>query len=181
MVLSYKKISFGLDIMKTLFFMVGVVKPWQRLPRDLLRASSLETFKVSLGWALSNLINLKMSLLISGELDQMTLKVPSKTFCGLQPLGHSHLCPSHEIFNKHSLDRTGCGHDTKTSVVRGISHLFFAVLSLVIQWEHRKHSCMSHLYLSELYSFWQPFRTQPPNAPGQETPLSPHHLYSVKQ
>lgn len=60
---------------------------------------------------------------------------------------------------KHSLDRTGCGHDTRNSVVRGISHLFFAELSLVIQWEHKKHSCMSHLYLSELYSVLQPFRT----------------------
>ncbi|KAK4824707.1 hypothetical protein QYF61_017933 [Mycteria americana] len=44
-----------LDIGKK-FFMMRVVKHWNRLPRELADAPSLETFKVRLGRALSNLI-----------------------------------------------------------------------------------------------------------------------------
>jgi len=43
-----------------------VVKHWNRLPRDIADTPSLETFKVRLDGALSNLISLKMSLLIAG-------------------------------------------------------------------------------------------------------------------
>jgi len=39
-----------------------VVKHWHRLPREVVEAPSLETFKASLDGALSNLIWLKMSL-----------------------------------------------------------------------------------------------------------------------
>ena len=46
-----------------------VVKHWHRLPREVVDAPSLETFKVRLDRALSNQIELKMSLLIAGELD----------------------------------------------------------------------------------------------------------------
>jgi len=46
-----------------------VVKPWHRLPREVVDAPSLETLKVRLGGALSNLIWLKMSLLIARGLD----------------------------------------------------------------------------------------------------------------
>jgi len=46
-----------------------VVKPWHRLPREVANAPSLETFKARLDRALSNLIWLKMSLLIAGRLD----------------------------------------------------------------------------------------------------------------
>ena len=46
-----------------------VVKPWHRLPVEVVDAPSLETFKVRLDWALSNLIQLKMALLIAGGLD----------------------------------------------------------------------------------------------------------------
>jgi len=38
------------------------------LPREVVNAPSLETFKARLDWALSNLIQLKMSLLTSGRL-----------------------------------------------------------------------------------------------------------------
>jgi len=45
-----------------------VVKHWNRLPREVLEAPSLETFKVRLDRALNNLIQLKMSLLMAGGL-----------------------------------------------------------------------------------------------------------------
>ncbi|KFP17991.1 hypothetical protein Z169_10122, partial [Egretta garzetta] len=46
---------FKLDIRKK-FFTVRVVKHWNRLPREVVEAPSLETFKTSLDGALSNLI-----------------------------------------------------------------------------------------------------------------------------
>jgi len=45
-----------------------MVKHWSRLPREVVDAPSLETFKVRLDGALSNLIQLKMFLLTAGEL-----------------------------------------------------------------------------------------------------------------
>jgi len=63
-----KEVRGGLDIMKTLF-MMRMVKHWNRLPRHIVDAPSLETFKVRLDGALSNLIWLKMSLLFAGGLD----------------------------------------------------------------------------------------------------------------
>ncbi|KAK4832697.1 hypothetical protein QYF61_025158 [Mycteria americana] len=60
-----KEGRFRLDIGKT-FFTMRVVKHWPRLPREVVDAPSLETFKVRLDGALSNLIWLKMSLLIAG-------------------------------------------------------------------------------------------------------------------
>jgi len=47
--------SFRLDI-RNKFFTVRVVKHWHRLPRMVVEAPSLETFKVRLDRALSNLI-----------------------------------------------------------------------------------------------------------------------------
>jgi len=44
-----------LDIRK-IFFMMRVVKPWYRLPRDVADAPSLEVFKARLDGALSNLV-----------------------------------------------------------------------------------------------------------------------------
>ncbi|KAK4830424.1 hypothetical protein QYF61_011132 [Mycteria americana] len=54
-----------LDIRKK-FFTMRVVKHCTRLPREVVDAPSLETFKVRLDGALSNLIELKMSLFIGG-------------------------------------------------------------------------------------------------------------------
>jgi len=58
---------FRLDIRKK-FFTMTVVKHWNRLPREVVEAPSLETFKARLDRALSNLIYLKMSLLTEGWL-----------------------------------------------------------------------------------------------------------------
>jgi len=46
-----------------------VMKHRHRLPREVVNAPSLETFKVRLDKALSNLVWLKMSLLTAGVLD----------------------------------------------------------------------------------------------------------------
>jgi len=45
-----------------------VVKHWNRLPREVVEALSLETFKTRLNGALSNLIELKISMLAAGGL-----------------------------------------------------------------------------------------------------------------
>jgi len=47
---------------------MGVVRHWSRLPGEVVEAPSLGTFQVRLDRALSNLIELKMSLLMAGEL-----------------------------------------------------------------------------------------------------------------
>jgi len=49
-----KEGRFRLDIMK--FFTMTVVKHWNRLPREVVDVPSLETFKVRLDGALSNLV-----------------------------------------------------------------------------------------------------------------------------
>jgi len=46
-----------------------VMKPWHRLLREAVDAPSLETFKARLDGALSNLMQLRMSLLAAGRLD----------------------------------------------------------------------------------------------------------------
>jgi len=60
-----------------------VVKPWHRLPREVVDAPSLETFKARFDKALSNLMQLKMSLLTAGWVDWMAFKGPfqPKPFC----------------------------------------------------------------------------------------------------
>ncbi|KFP21452.1 hypothetical protein Z169_03756, partial [Egretta garzetta] len=50
-----KQGRFKLDIRKK-FFTMRVVKHWHRLPREVVEAPSLETFKARLDGALSNLI-----------------------------------------------------------------------------------------------------------------------------
>jgi len=45
-----------------------VVKHWHRLPRDVVEVPSMETFKVRVDRARSNLVWLKMSLLTAGGL-----------------------------------------------------------------------------------------------------------------
>jgi len=56
---------FNLDIRKK-FFTIRVVKHWNKLPREAVEAPSLETFKARLDGALSNLMQLKVSLLTAG-------------------------------------------------------------------------------------------------------------------
>ncbi|KAK4824688.1 hypothetical protein QYF61_017412 [Mycteria americana] len=56
-----------------------VVKHWNRLPREVVDAPSLETFKLRLDGALSNLIELKMSLLIAAGRVKTTLLTPPHT------------------------------------------------------------------------------------------------------
>jgi len=46
-----------------------MVRPWHRLPREVVDAPALETFKVRLDGALNTLIQLKMSLLTAAVLD----------------------------------------------------------------------------------------------------------------
>jgi len=58
---------FRLNIRKK-FFRMKCVKHWTRLPREVVDAPSLEIFKARLDGALSNLIQLKMSLLTAGGL-----------------------------------------------------------------------------------------------------------------
>ncbi|KFR11088.1 hypothetical protein N306_02496, partial [Opisthocomus hoazin] len=53
--LKLKQGRFRLDIRKK-FFTMRVVKHWHRLPREVVDAPSLETFKARLDGALSNLI-----------------------------------------------------------------------------------------------------------------------------
>ena len=63
-----KQGRFRVDIRKKCFRM-RVVRHWHRLPREVVDAPSLGTFQVRLDGAWSNLIELKMSLLIAGGLD----------------------------------------------------------------------------------------------------------------
>jgi len=50
------------------------VKRWHRLSREVVDACSLETFQVGLDGALSNLMQLMVSLLVAGGLDLVTFK-----------------------------------------------------------------------------------------------------------
>jgi len=63
-----KEVRFRLGIRKK-FVMMRLVKHRNRLPREVVDAPSLETFKLRLDRALCNFIWLKMSLLIAGGLD----------------------------------------------------------------------------------------------------------------
>jgi len=58
-----------------------VVKHWHRLPREVVDAPSLETFKVALDRALRNLIELNMSLLIEAGfgLDDISRSLSTQT------------------------------------------------------------------------------------------------------
>ena len=70
-----KEGRFRLDRRKKCF-MLRVVGCWHKLPREMVDAPSLETFKARLDGALSNLSQVKMSLPVAGGLDEMTFKGP---------------------------------------------------------------------------------------------------------
>ena len=63
-----KEGRFRLDVRKK-FFVMKVVKPWHRLPVEVVDTPSLETLKVRLDGALSSLVYWKMSPLTAGGLD----------------------------------------------------------------------------------------------------------------
>jgi len=65
--LKLKEGRFRLDIRKN-FFTERVVKQWNRLPREVVNAPSLETFQIRLKEALSNQFQLKRCLLFAGDL-----------------------------------------------------------------------------------------------------------------
>jgi len=67
MVLNLKRVD--LDHIRKKFLTMKAVRHWHRLPREVVDASSLETFKARLDGALRDLIWLKMSLLTAGGLD----------------------------------------------------------------------------------------------------------------
>jgi len=46
-----------------------LVRPWTRLLREVVDPHSLEVFKAKLDWALSNMMQWKVSLLIAGGLE----------------------------------------------------------------------------------------------------------------
>ena len=73
---NLKEGRFRLNIRKNFFFVMGVLRHWHGLPREVVDSPSLETFKLRLDRALSNLIELKMSLLAAGKLDLMSFKSP---------------------------------------------------------------------------------------------------------
>jgi len=61
---------------RRIFFTVRVVTHWPRLPREVVDAPSLETFQARLDGALSNLTQVKMSLLTAGRLGWMASEGP---------------------------------------------------------------------------------------------------------
>jgi len=63
-----KEGRFRLDIRKK-FFLMRVVRPWPRLPREAVSSPSLAVLKARLDGALSSLLWWKMSLLMAGGLE----------------------------------------------------------------------------------------------------------------
>ena len=63
-----KEGRFKLDIRKK-FFMMRVVRHWNRLPREVVDVPSLAVFKARLDGALSNLVWWKVSLPMAGALE----------------------------------------------------------------------------------------------------------------
>lgn len=55
--------------MRKIYFTMRMVEHWNRLPRGVVDAPLLRTFKVRMDEGLRNLVWLKMSLLVAGALD----------------------------------------------------------------------------------------------------------------
>lgn len=60
-----KEVGFRLD-QRNKFFTVRMVRHWYRLPREVLEAPSLETVKIRLDGALSNMISLRCPCSLQG-------------------------------------------------------------------------------------------------------------------
>ena len=73
--LKLREGRFRLDIRKK-FFTMRMERHWNMLPREVVDAPSLETFQARLDGVLSNLVYLKMSLLIAAGFGVMTSKGP---------------------------------------------------------------------------------------------------------
>jgi len=69
------KVRFRLHIRRK-FFIMWLVRHWNRLPREAVPAPSLEVFKARLDGALSNLVWWKVSLAMVGGWNWMTFEVP---------------------------------------------------------------------------------------------------------
>jgi len=67
-----------LDIRKR-YFTARVVRHWNRLPRAVVDAPSLETFKVRLDQALGNLMELWCPCSLCGSSTRWPVKVPSNS------------------------------------------------------------------------------------------------------
>lgn len=67
------------------FLLIRIVKHWNTLPRDMIDAPSLETFRVMLGRALCNHIKLQESLFSASELGCMAFRGHVPTQMILQP------------------------------------------------------------------------------------------------
>ncbi|KAK4829896.1 hypothetical protein QYF61_007288 [Mycteria americana] len=108
-----------------------VVKHWNRLPREAVDAPSLETFKVRLDGALSNLIQLKMSLLMAGGVTYSRLPrtVSSWVFNDSKDGDYTkslgNLFQSVAIFTR-DVSREGCPEKRvqrrATKLVKGLEH-----------------------------------------------------------
>jgi len=75
MALSWKRVTFRLDIGQKLFT-VRVVRHWHRLSREVVDAPSLEALKARLDGAVSTLVKSKMSLPLAEGLELDDLKGP---------------------------------------------------------------------------------------------------------
>jgi len=73
-----KEERFRLDIRKKLFI-VRVVRHWHRLPREVVGAPSMETLKVRLDGALSNLVCCRCPCSLQGSWPRWPLNVPSNS------------------------------------------------------------------------------------------------------